>query len=73
MKNWLGVLMGVMFTYPVLYPGYLIPEQKQKLETVNIAVSFSWILLFISICVLVLVFILFWTDARSHKRKGIDH
>jgi len=74
MKTWFGVLMSAMLNYPLLYPGYLVPEEKQKLEITKVGLSVSWILLFICICVLVLVFILFWKDARSHnKRKEIAH
>lgn len=71
MKNWLGVLRSVL-TYPQLYPGYLVPEEKQNLGTFKNGVSAGWILLFICILVLVLVYILFWRAARFHKGKRAD-
>jgi hypothetical protein len=69
MKTWLGVLMSAMPTYPSLYPGYVLQEQKQKVETLKIDLNTGWILLSICIPVLVLVFLLFWTRGRSHKRN----
>ena len=72
MENWLGVLRGV-WTYPQLYPGYLMPEEKQNLETLKIGVSTGWILLFICISILVLVYVLFWRDSRFHKGKRMNH
>ncbi len=69
MKSVLGELVSLMLNYPLLYQGYVMPEQNQKFETSKIGVSASWILLSICIFVLVLVYILFRTDAWSHKRK----
>jgi heme/copper-type cytochrome/quinol oxidase subunit 2 len=71
MKNWFGVLTSVLLIYPQLYPGYLMPEGKHNLGTLKIGVSTGWILLSICITVLVLVYILFWRGALSHKRT--DH
>jgi hypothetical protein len=71
--TWFGVLINVMLKYPLLYPGYLIPEEKQTLVTPQFGVSISWILLFMCILVLILVLVLFWTDARFHKGDRIDH
>jgi len=73
MKNWFGVLMSAMLIYPQLYPGYLMPEEKQNLGTLKISVSTGWILLFICIPVLMLVYILLWRGAWLHKRKRLDH
>lgn len=73
MQNWFGILMSIMLIYPQVYPGYLMPEEKHNLESLKIAVSTSWILLFICIPILLLLYILFWTAARSHKKKKMDH
>ena len=73
MKTCFGVFINVLLNYPQLYPGYLIPEEKQSLETLKIGLSISWILLFICIFVLVLGYILFRIDAWSDKRKSEDH
>ncbi len=66
MKGWLGVLRNV----PQLYPGYVMQEEKQSLETLKIGVGTGWILLFICISILVLVYILFWRDSWFHKRES---
>jgi hypothetical protein len=71
MNNWFGVLMSVMLLHPRLYPGYLMLEDTRNLGTLKIGASAGWILLFITIPVLVLVYILLWRSARSHKRT--DH
>ena len=73
MKNWFGILSSVLLIYPQLYPGYLMPEEKQNLGTLKIGISAGWILLFICIPVLVLVYIIFWRGAWPHKRKMMDH
>jgi hypothetical protein len=72
MENWLGVLRSVL-TYPQLYPGYLMPEEKQNLGTLKIGVSAGWILLFICIALLVLVCILLWRAAWFHKGKRTNY
>lgn len=71
MKNWFGVLISVMLFHPRLYPGYLMLEDTRNLVPLKIGASAGWILLFISIPVLMLVFILLWRSARPHK--GMDH
>ena len=73
MKNWFGVFINVTSAHPLLYPGYLMPEEKQTLTTPQFAMNISWILLFICISVLILVLVLFWADARSNSSKKIDH
>lgn len=72
MEKWLGVLRSVL-AYPQLYPGYLMPEEKQNLETLKIGVGTSWILLFICISILAFVFVLFWRDSWIYKGKRVDH
>ena len=74
MKNRFGILSSVLLIYPQLYPGYLMPEEKQNLGPLKIGVSFGWILLFICISILVLVYILFWRGAWSHKiNRGMSN
>ncbi len=73
MKSVLGVLTSLMLNCPLLYQGYVMPEHNQKFETPKISVNTGWILLSICIFVLVLVYVLFRTDAWSHKRKSEDH
>jgi heme/copper-type cytochrome/quinol oxidase subunit 2 len=73
MKSVSGVLMSLMLNCPLLYQGFVMPEQNQKFETPKIGVSAGWILLFICIPVLVLVYILLWKDGRFHKSKRMDH
>jgi hypothetical protein len=69
MGNRFGKLMSVMLTYPQLYPGYLIPEEKQNLETLKIGVSTGLILLFLCILILVFVCILFCRGGWSKESK----
>lgn len=73
MKNQFGVLMRMILIYPLLYVGYLMPEENQKFETPKIGVSAGWILLFICILVLAFVYILLRTDARFRKTKRENH
>jgi len=68
MENWLGVLKSV----PQLFPGYLMPEEKQNLETFKIGVSGGWILFFICVLVLVLIYIVFWRGGWFHEGKRVD-
>jgi hypothetical protein len=62
-----------VLSYPQLYPGYLMPEEKQNLETLPIDVSTGWILLLVCISILVFVYGLFWRDSWIHKGKRMDH
>jgi uncharacterized membrane protein YedE/YeeE len=74
MKTWFWVFVGVILEYPLLYQGYVAPEEKQMWASAKFGVSIGWILLFICICVLVLVLILFWRGERSHNEsKNITH
>ncbi len=70
MENCFGALKSVLLIYPQLYPGYLMPEEKQGMETLGIGVSAGWILLFICISIFVLVMFFFGEIRGSLKRKG---
>ena len=71
--TWFGLFINVMLTNPLLYPGYLMPEEKQTLATPTIGMSISWIVLFVCVFVLILVFALFLADARFHRSQKIDN
>lgn len=73
MKEWFGALTGVILIYPVLFQGYVMPEQHQKFETPKIGISAGWLLLFICILVLAFVYVLLRTDARFRKGKRENH
>jgi hypothetical protein len=73
MKNWFGILSSLLLTYPQLYPGYVLPEEKLNWGPVKLGLGVGWILLFICISILVLVYFLLWKGARFHEGKGVDH
>jgi hypothetical protein len=73
MKSVFGTLMSLALGRPLLYQGYVMPEYNEKFEPLQISVSAGWILLFVSIFVLALVYVLLRTDARFRKSKRENH
>jgi protein-S-isoprenylcysteine O-methyltransferase Ste14 len=70
MKSVYGVLMRLLVVCPLSFQGYVMPEHVEKFEPPNIGVNAGWILLLICIIILLVVYILFRTQSRSHKSRG---
>ena len=64
-----GVLISVLLTYPQLYPGYVMPEEKLNLGPVKLTLGVLWIIPFLCVAVPMLMCFLFWGNAWFHKKQ----